>query len=111
MVLSDISDDIQSTPAALPTESLLKLLHPITLPPQSSRAKFHNWAETFLCSPAVVFEPSTEEECCAILELAKRHGRTVRAVGAGHSPSDLACTSDFMIRTNKLDGVIEVSPH
>lgn len=43
-----------------------------------------------------------------IFELARRERTTVRAAGAGHSPSDLACTNGFMVRTDKLDRVLEV---
>ncbi len=57
----------------------------------------------------MVFEPQTEEQCEYILELARREGQTVRAAGVGHSPSDLACTSGYMLRTEKLDKIIEVS--
>lgn len=48
-------------------------------------------------------------QCALILELARREGKTVRAVGVGHSPSDLACTNEYMLRTTKLDKVLEVS--
>lgn len=43
-----------------------------------------------------------------IVELARREGTSVRCAGAGHSPSDLACTQGYMIRTDKLDALVEV---
>lgn len=49
-------------------------------------------------------------QCALIFELARREGKTVRAVGVGHSPSDLACTNEYMLRTTKLDRVLDVSP-
>lgn len=93
----------------LSLESLYDLLKPITLAPNAPRAKFINWGLSFTCVPLVVFEPETEFQCELILELARREGKVVRAVGVGHSPSDIACTSGFMLRTERLSAVLEVS--
>lgn len=100
-----------STPrlAHIPLQTLYDLLQPITLPKSSPQAKFTNWGQTYTCTPLAVFEPEDEKQCELILELARREGKTVRAVGIGHSPSDLACTSGFMLRTAKLDRLLEVS--
>ena len=87
---------------------LYRLLEPITLPASSPKAKFINWGLSYECSPLAVFEPETPEQCAAALELARREGRTLRAAGVGHSPSDLACTSGFMLRTERLCRIIEV---
>ena len=93
----------------IPLQTLYNLLQPITLPKTSPRAKFTNWGQTYTCSPLAVFEPENDYQCELVLELARREGKTVRAVGVGHSPSDLACTSGYMLRTAKLDRVLEVS--
>ncbi|KAF7980401.1 hypothetical protein HWV62_38208 [Athelia sp. TMB] len=95
--------------ALLPLQDLYDLLRPITVPASSPRAKFINWGLTFVCSPLSVFEPEDEFHCELILELARREGRTVRAAGVGHSPSDLACTTGYMLRTEKLDKVLEIN--
>jgi L-gulonolactone oxidase len=50
-----------------------------------------------------VFEPSDVDQCRLIFQLAHLEGRNVRIVGEGLSPSDLACTSDFMLRTSRLN--------
>lgn len=86
--------------------SLYDLLEPITIPAGS--ASFTNWGGTFTCIPLSIFEPVDERQCELILELARREGKTVRAVGVGHSPSDLACTSGYMLQTMKLDKILEV---
>ncbi|GJJ14003.1 hypothetical protein Clacol_008260 [Clathrus columnatus] len=91
------------------TEELQRLLLPITLPPNHSRATFRNWGKTYRCAPRTVFIPENEEQCRFIIELAHRERTTVRACGAGHSPSDLACTSGYLLRTDKLDKVIEIN--
>lgn len=94
---------------AVPTEALYEALRPVTIPPSSKYARFTNWSGTFSCSPLAVFEPESEHQCRLILELARREGKVVRAVGVGHSPSDLACTTGFMLRTTKLDRVLEIN--
>ncbi|KAJ7768912.1 L-gulonolactone D-arabinono-1,4-lactone oxidase [Mycena metata] len=78
-------------------------------PSSSPRATFTNWGRTFSCRPLAIFEPKNEEQCELVLDLAWREGRVLRAVGVGHSPSDLACTGDFMLRTTKLNKLLEVN--
>lgn len=91
----------------IPLHSLYQLLRPITLPAASTR--FNNWGLTYFCTPLAIFEPESEIQCKLILELARREGCTVRAIGMGHSPSDLACTSGYMVRLTKMNRVIQVS--
>ncbi|KAG1759959.1 L-gulonolactone D-arabinono-1,4-lactone oxidase [Suillus occidentalis] len=93
------------TLSAIPLSQLYGLLQPITVSPNP---KFANWSRTFTCSPLAVFEPTTELHCELILELARRENKVVRAVGVGHSPSDLACTTGYMLRTTKLDRLLEI---
>jgi FAD binding domain len=102
-------------PAAIPPPpphvslpGLYQLLRPITVDRSSSAAAFENCGRTFRCTPSSVFRPETEYQIQLILELARRERQTVRAVGVGHSPSDLACTSGYMIQMDRLDKIIEV---
>ncbi|KAK2465543.1 hypothetical protein APHAL10511_002435 [Amanita phalloides] len=94
----------------IPLQELYELLQPITVPSSSPRARFHNWARTYQCAPLTVFEPETVYQCELILALARREGKRVKAVGIGHSPSDLACTTEFMLRTERLNRIIEINP-
>ena len=96
-------------PSDIPLDELYSLLKPVTIDRSSSAAVFHNWGRTFTCTPSSVFCPESEHHLELILELARREDQTVRAVGVGHSPSDLACTSGYMIQMNRLDKIIEVS--
>ncbi|CAK5281917.1 unnamed protein product [Mycena citricolor] len=80
----------------------------ITVPSSSPSATYTNWGLAFACRPLAIFEPETEEHCQLVLQLAKREGRVLRAVGVGHSPSDLACTGDFMLRMTKMNKLLEV---
>ena len=98
-----------STLGQMSLEMIYNLLAPISIRAGSQRGTFTNWGQTFTCAPLCVFEPRNEYECALVLELARREGKTVRAAGVGHSPSDLACTSGFMLRTEGLDKVLEVS--
>lgn len=90
----------------MPLKNLYSLLEPITVP--SNEARFTNWGQTFTCEPSAIFEPENEFQCELVLELARREGKTLRLAGVGHSPSDLACTDEFMLRTTKLNRVLEV---
>ncbi|KAJ7676685.1 D-arabinono-1,4-lactone oxidase-domain-containing protein [Mycena polygramma] len=84
-------------------------LQAITVPSSSPRAKFVNWGRSYQCTPLAIFEPETEAHCELVLAKARREGRVLRAVGVGHSPSDLACTNDFMLRMTKLNKLLEVN--
>lgn len=88
-------------------QGLRTVLSSIIIPSDDERFRYRNWARSYTSTPSLAFSPSTEEECSQILTLAKLEGQTVRAVGSGHSPSDLPCTNGFMIRMDKLNKIIE----
>ncbi|KZT66748.1 L-gulonolactone/D-arabinono-1,4-lactone oxidase [Daedalea quercina L-15889] len=100
--------DRRPRPDTLPLDVLYALLEPITVPATHPRASFVNWGLTYACTPLAVFEPASPYQCELVFELARRERKTVRATGVGHSPSDLACTSGYMLRTEKLNKIIEV---
>ncbi|KAG6865343.1 hypothetical protein C0991_003380 [Blastosporella zonata] len=102
-----MSSQLTATPSDIPLQNLYQLLEPITVP--SPRAKFSNWGRSFHCTPLAIFEPENEFQCELVLELARREGKIVKAVGVGHSPSDLACTNEYMLRTTKLNRLLEVN--
>jgi hypothetical protein len=52
--------------------------------------------------PLRIYKPSTIEEVSAIVRDAEEAGVTVRAVGSGHSWSDIALTRGFLIKTDRL---------
>ncbi|KAH8101328.1 L-gulonolactone/D-arabinono-1,4-lactone oxidase [Cristinia sonorae] len=94
---------------AIPTSTLWDRLAPTIVPSSSPNATFINWGLSYTCKPLVLFEPRTEYECELVLELARREGQPVRAAGVGHSPSDLACTSGYMMRTSRLAEILEIN--
>ncbi|KAF8305564.1 L-gulonolactone/D-arabinono-1,4-lactone oxidase [Clavulina sp. PMI_390] len=95
-------------PSTTSSAHLRTLLEPCVIPSSSPRSHYRNWARTYAATPHTAFQPTSEDQCAAILKLAELEGRVVRAVGSGHSPSDLPCTSDFMVRMDRLDGLIEL---
>lgn len=90
------------------TSSLRSSLEPISIPSDSPRAAFSNWAKTFHCKPERVFAPTTVEQCRSIVELARMEGARLHPVGVGHSPSDLACTNGWLMRMEGVKGMINV---
>ncbi|XP_073484926.1 L-gulonolactone oxidase-like [Aquarana catesbeiana] len=70
--------------------------------------KFQNWAQTYGSSPELYFQPTCAEEVKEILDLARQRSKRVKVVGGGHSPSDIACTDDFMIRLDKMNKILKV---
>ncbi|RUS20932.1 D-arabinono-1,4-lactone oxidase-domain-containing protein [Endogone sp. FLAS-F59071] len=87
---------------------ILTILDPDLRKIASTNRVFQNWAKTFSCTPELYFEPTSEEQIVKILELAQRTGKLVKAVGAGHSPSDLACTNGFMVKLDRLNQLLAV---
>lgn len=69
---------------------------------------FENWSKTFACRPEHFFEPKNQDELLEVLDFARQHGKKVRVVGAGLSPSDIACTSEVMISMLHLNKVLKV---
>lgn len=97
------------TLSSLPLSNLYTLVRPVSIDPGSPKSRFTNWGLSFSCKPLAVFEPETELQCQAILEIARREGKTVRAAGVGHSPSDLACTEGFMVLMTRMKSILEVN--
>ncbi|KAI9230477.1 MAG: D-arabinono-1,4-lactone oxidase-domain-containing protein [Piptocephalis tieghemiana] len=81
---------------------------PTSGPRPKRHVPFTNWAKTFHCIPACTFQPKTEEEVLQIIAQARQEGRRVRAVGSGHSPSDLTLTRDYLVKTDLLNRLISV---
>ncbi|XP_064602926.1 L-gulonolactone oxidase-like isoform X2 [Liolophura sinensis] len=69
---------------------------------------FANWAKTYTCQPEAYFEPKTTDEMREILSCAQQRGKKVKVVGCGHSPSDLACTTDYMICLRHYNRLLKV---
>ncbi|PWN46169.1 hypothetical protein IE81DRAFT_338976 [Ceraceosorus guamensis] len=67
-----------------------------------------NWGGTFRARPRLIFDPVNVEQCCALVELARREEREIRAVGRAHSPGDLMWTKDWVMRMKGLEGLVKI---
>ena len=69
-------------------------------------SSWRNWAGNQRCDPAVIDEPASVDDVVASVRAARAAARPVKAVGAGHSFTDTACTTGRLVRLNRLDRVI-----
>jgi FAD-linked oxidoreductase len=65
-----------------------------------------NWAGNQRCAPAAVAQPASEDELAALVKQAAADGRTVKAVGAGHSFTDIACTDGVQVRLDRYGEIL-----
>ncbi|VEU22777.1 DEKNAAC103832 [Brettanomyces naardenensis] len=72
--------------------------------------KHSTWARTFRCTPQYYFQPSTVSEIISIVNAARKAGKSIMTVGAGHSPSDLTFTNDWVVNLDKFNKVIAEKP-
>jgi FAD-linked oxidoreductase len=69
---------------------------------------WRNWAGDELCRPAELRRPRSIAELAHAIEWAADHDLRVRAVGAGHSFSDIACSDGLLLRLDGLTDVLDV---
>jgi L-gulonolactone oxidase len=72
--------------------------------------RWTNWARQQVCAPAVIERPRSEAEVAAAVRRAGQRGMPVRAVGSGHSFTDIACTDGVMLDLSAMDAVLEADP-
>src|SRR5215471_4284379 len=63
----------------------------------SDRATWANWARNQVCAPTEVRRPRTEAELADLVKQAAAAGQRVKAVGAGHSFTSIACTDGVQV--------------
>lgn len=79
------------------------------IPFRASTSHIHyTWAKTFQSRPELYIRPQTLPEIQKIVNLARRCRRRVVVVGCGHSPSDLTCTSSWMVNLDEYNRVLNV---
>jgi len=69
---------------------------------------FSNWAQIHSCKPELYFEPNNLAELRQILATARVAGKKVKVVGNCRSPSDIACTTDYMVSMKHFNKLLEV---
>src|SRR3954470_9129180 len=71
-------------------------------------AEWRNWTGDQRCVPARIERPSDRGDLIESVKRATDQGLTVRAVGSGHSFTDVACTGGVMIQMDRLGRMLEV---
>jgi FAD-linked oxidoreductase len=76
--------------------------------PHKRAARWQNWSGDQTCSPVAIEQPRSIEELSAAVVRAAGKGLRVRAVGAGHSFSEIACSDDVLVQLDGLTDVLDV---
>jgi D-arabinono-1,4-lactone oxidase len=66
------------------------------------------WARTFHSSPELYIQPESIAEVGKLVNLARRCRRRITTVGCGHSPSDLTCTSSWLVNLDNFNKILSV---
>ncbi|HEY1540459.1 MAG TPA: D-arabinono-1,4-lactone oxidase [Solirubrobacteraceae bacterium] len=74
----------------------------MTAPSFQVRKTWRNHLGNQSIDPLRIYAPQTIDEVVAIVRAAEQAGVCARAVGSGHSWSDVALTDGFLMRTNRL---------
>ncbi|KAG8528816.1 uncharacterized protein KY384_006505 [Bacidia gigantensis] len=70
--------------------------------------KHHTWAKTFHSYPEYYIQPRSIEELRKTIILARKCRRHITVTGCSHSPSDLTCTSSWLVNIDNLDQVLDM---
>src|SRR4051794_21826607 len=70
--------------------------------------EWRNWTGDQRCVPAKIERPRDRADLIEAVKRAGDAGLTVRAVGSGHSFTDVACTGGVLIEMGGLSRVLEV---
>ena len=71
-------------------------------------SEWRNWAGDQRCRPSAVARPNTVADVSALAATASASGGTVKAVGAGHSFTDIALTNGVQVCLDGLSGLLTV---
>ncbi|KAL3436658.1 D-arabinono-1,4-lactone oxidase-domain-containing protein [Aspergillus tetrazonus] len=74
----------------------------------SSGHLHHTWARTFYSRPQLYIQPQSLAEIQKVVNLARRCRRRLVVVGSGHSPSDLTCSSAWMVNLDNFNRILSV---
>lgn len=64
------------------------------------------WANTFSSLPELYIQPESEAEIEKVIRLANACRRRTTTVGCGHSPSDLTCTSSWLVNLDNFNKLL-----
>lgn len=66
------------------------------------------WARTFSSMPELYIQPQTLEEVEKVVNLARLCRRRIVTTGCGHSPSNITCTSSWMVNLDHFNTIRSV---
>src|SRR5205085_2825358 len=69
---------------------------------------WHNHTGNQTCHPREIAAPASLDALVEVVRRAERERATVRAVGAGHSWSDVALTEGHLLEPDRLGGLLEL---
>lgn len=82
-----------------------------TVPFRATPGYLHStWAKTFFSRPELCIRPRSIAEIQKVVTLARRCRRRLVTVGSAHSPSDLTCTSAWLVNLDDFNRTLHVSP-
>jgi D-arabinono-1,4-lactone oxidase len=68
----------------------------------------HTWAKTYFSRPELYIRPQSIPEIQQLVTLARRCRRRLVTVGSAHSPSDLTCTSSWLVNLDDFNRILHV---
>lgn len=74
----------------------------------TTRHAHKTWARTFTSHPELYIRPQSIPEVQKAINLARTSRRRITTTGSGHSPSDLTCTSSWLINLDDLRQILDV---
>ena len=72
---------------------------------------WRNWGRSASSRPFAVARPESVDEVAALIRFAREEGRTVKAVGAGHSFTAIAATDGLQLDLSALSGIRGIDGH
>ncbi|KAK3935238.1 D-arabinono-1,4-lactone oxidase-domain-containing protein [Diplogelasinospora grovesii] len=66
------------------------------------------WARTYTSLPELFIQPQSQAEIEKVVNLARKCKRRITTVGCGHSPSDMTCTSSWLVNLDNFNRVVSV---
>jgi D-arabinono-1,4-lactone oxidase len=66
----------------------------------------HTWARTYSSIPELLIQPESLQEIEKVVNLARKWRRRICMVGSGHSPSELTCSSSWIVNLDKFNKIL-----
>jgi L-gulono-1,4-lactone dehydrogenase len=73
----------------------------------AERASWTNWGRNQTCAPARIARPTSEDELVELVKDAASRDQRVKAVGAGHSFTSIACTDGVLVDLSGYGRVLD----